>query len=259
MESHPGEAVANNVLGTQVVADLADAFGVERMVMISTDKAVNPRSVMGVTKQLAERYVHACCQRSRTKYVVVRFGNVLGSSGSVVPVFQEQIRRGGPVTVTHPEMKRYFMTIPEASQLVLQAASMGQGGEIYVLDMGSPVKIMDLARDLIRLSGFSPEEIAIEVSGMRPGEKLEEELYFDDEATLPTGHAKIQAVYHRPFRLEELEHSLGDLAKLIYEPAEVVRSKLRELVPEYQSQPGPSRATAGAHAGTVTTAEPLVS
>ena len=155
MEYNPGEAIKNNVLGTRRLAELADEHGVQEFVMISTDKAVNPTSIMGVSKQLAERFVHAFSEKAGTKFVVVRFGNVLASNGSVVPIFQEQIRRGGPITVTHPEIERFFMTIPEASQLVLQAAAMGKGGEIFVLDMGEPVRIVDLARDLVRLSGLS--------------------------------------------------------------------------------------------------------
>ena len=181
MEYNPGEAIKNNVLGTRQLAELADEHGVHEFVMISTDKAVNPTSIMGVSKQLAERFVHAFSEKAGTKFVVVRFGNVLASNGSVVPIFQEQIRRGGPITVTHPEIERFFMTIPEASQLVLQAAAMGKGGEIFVLDMGEPVRIVDLARDLIRLSGLSEDDIEIVFTGLRPGEKLYEELYFDDE------------------------------------------------------------------------------
>ncbi len=234
MEMNVGEAVKNNVLGTKQLADLAHAYGVERFVLISTDKAVNPSSVMGVSKQLAERYVHAMSQESPTRFVAVRFGNVLGSAGSVVPIFQEQIRRGGPITITDERMTRYFMTIPEASQLVLQAATMGRGGEIFVLDMGEPVRIVDLARDLIRLSGLSSDAIEIAFTGVRPGEKLYEELYFEDEETLPTTHSKLRAVYHRPYTKDEVCQVLTELMASTNGTEESIRRLLCEVVPEYR-------------------------
>jgi FlaA1/EpsC-like NDP-sugar epimerase len=186
------QAVRTNALGTLTVARAAQEAKVRKFVLISTDKAVNPTNVMGATKRLAERLCLAANNRGATRFVIVRFGNVLGSNGSVIPKFREQIASGGPVTVTHPEIVRYFMTIPEAAQLVLQAGLMGQGGEIFVLEMGDPVKIVDLARDMIKLSGFSEDEVKIEFTGLRPGEKLYEELLADNEATLPTPHPKLR-------------------------------------------------------------------
>ncbi|MBI5863194.1 MAG: polysaccharide biosynthesis protein [Planctomycetes bacterium] len=235
MEYNPGEAVKNNVRGTMTVASVAAQHGVEKFVMISTDKAVNPTSIMGGSKRLAEMYIQALNDRVGTEFITVRFGNVLGSSGSVIPIFKDQIRRGGPVTVTHPDMVRYFMTIPEAAQLVLQSASMGHGGEIYVLDMGEPVKILDLARDLITLSGFRPgEDIEIVFTGMRPGEKLFEELSIEGEDVSRTAHPKIgiwrkKAEEWTPL-VAALEHLIGEADGL---SRETLRDRLKHLVPEF--------------------------
>ncbi|MCH2118913.1 MAG: polysaccharide biosynthesis protein [Pirellulales bacterium] len=232
MEAHVGEAVKNIVLATQNVVDLAEEHGVEGLVMISTDKAVNPTSVMGSCKRLAEQYVQAKAKTSSCRLVTVRFGNVLDSAGSVVPIFREQIARGGPVTVTHPEMIRYFMLIPEAAQLVVQAGAMGRGGEIFVLDMGEPVRIIDLARDMIRLSGLRVgDDIEIEVTGLRPGEKMYEELYSDMEAHRPTSHKKIMVAASKPRHLLSVINEIAGLRVLADGPNEQVRAALDEIIP----------------------------
>lgn len=232
------EAVRNNVLGTLNVAHAAAASGAQKFVLVSTDKAVNPANVMGASKRVAELVCEALQPGCATQFVIVRFGNVLGSTGSVVPRFREQIAHGGPVTVTHPEIRRYFMSIPEAAQLVLQAGQMGRAGEIYVLDMGEPVKIVDLARQMIRLSGFAESDIRIEFIGLRPGEKLYEELLADAEGTLPTPHAKLRIAKAGGSADGSL---IGEVTAWLHESGaagdEAVRAQLRKWVPEYAVQP----------------------
>jgi FlaA1/EpsC-like NDP-sugar epimerase len=247
MERNPGEAIKNNIFGTRSIADISAEFGVDAFVMVSTDKAVNPSSVMGAAKRFAELYIQSknLAQRASdregaatsrgTRFVTVRFGNVLGSSGSVVPIFKQQIAAGGPVTVTHPDMQRYFMTIPEASQLVLQAGAIGQGGEIFVLDMGKPMKIVDLARELIRRSGLRvDEDIAIEFTGIRPGEKLYEELAGHLEETRPTSHDRIRVWQLPVAEPHEIEDGLALLAEAIDTTREQAIRALARCVPEYQ-------------------------
>jgi len=235
MEADPGEAIKNNVVGTQIVADAADNYGTAKFVMISTDKAVNPTSIMGSSKRIAEMYVQDLSRTSRTHFITVRFGNVLGSEGSVVPIFKRQIAEGGPVTITHPEMKRYFMTIPEASQLILQAAAMGEGGEIFALDMGRPVKIVDLAKTLISLSGFIPgEDIKMDFIGPRPGEKLFEELSIEGEDMQRTRHPKIGIWKNIPMDRDKLRAGIDQLANIARSDTNNgIIDKIRELVPEY--------------------------
>ena len=214
MERNIREAIINNVVGTRVVADASDRYGVKRFVMISSDKAVRPTSVMGATKRLAEMYVQALDGRSQTHFMTVRFGNVLGSAGSVVPLFKRQIQRGGPITVTDRRMTRFFMTIPEASQLVLQAGAMGTGGDLFVLDMGTPVRIVDLAKDMVRLSGLPEDAIEIVVSGIRPGEKLHEELAHKSEDITPTAHPKIMSIRSGNVSLPELDRFIASLLSM---------------------------------------------
>ncbi len=234
MERHnTWQAVRNNVLGTCCVAQAAQRHGVSKFVLISTDKAVNPTNVMGASKRLAEMVCQGLQQAEGTRFVMVRFGNVLGSTGSVIPKFREQIAKGGPITVTHPDITRYFMSIPEAAQLVLQAGLMGKGGEIFVLDMGEPVKILDLAKDLIRLSGMGEDDIRIEFTGLRPGEKLYEELLADSEHTLPTPHPKLRIAQARDVDVAWLEDLLAWVgARATQEDVEVKRT-LAQWVPEY--------------------------
>lgn len=239
MEPVPEEAVKNNVFGTLNLAQLADKYGVKRFVQISTDKAVNPTSVMGTTKRICEMIMQSMDQISETEFVAVRFGNVLGSNGSVIPLFKEQIRKGGPVTVTHPDIIRYFMTIPEAVSLVLTAGSLAKGGEIFVLDMGQPVHIRDLAENLIRLSGFRPnEDIKIEYTGLRPGEKLYEELLMDEEGMKETPYDKI--FIGRPIDIcpDDLWRSLDEMRPLAYsnQPDKVI-AELQKIVPTFTPTP----------------------
>jgi FlaA1/EpsC-like NDP-sugar epimerase len=251
MEENPGEAVKNNVFGTKIVADAALESACHAFVMVSTDKAVNPTSVMGATKRCAELYVQSLNLNPEprtlnpTRFLAVRFGNVIGSSGSVVPNFQKQIAAGGPVTVTHPDMKRYFMTIPEASQLVMQAGAIGRGGEIFILDMGQPVKILDLATQMILRSGLRPDEdIQIKFTGVRPGEKLYEELSAHNEQTCPTSHEKIRVWQLPPASTDQIELMLETLShSLSVGPAKIVDA-LKQSVSEYE----PKRAATAAPA-----------
>ena len=243
MEHQPGEAIQNNSLGTAQLADLALEFGVDRFILISTDKAIYPSSVMGASKRLAEIYVQAlfAANPNRTKFMAVRFGNVLGSSGSVIPAFHRQIAEGGPVKVTHPEMTRYFMTIPEACMLVLQSAIQGAGGEIFVLDMGKPVKIVDLARQMIELSGFKPDEdIQIEFTGVRPGEKLFEEITRKGENFAPTTHTKIFRFLSQPADLTSFRQSLQKLRDNLHQvEADQLKLMLKAAIPDYKTSPVP--------------------
>jgi FlaA1/EpsC-like NDP-sugar epimerase len=241
LEINPWEAIYNNILGSKNVIEVACASGIERFVLVSTDKAVNPTNVMGASKRVTELLVQTHANPGLTRFMAVRFGNVVGSSGSVIPLFKRQIEQGGPVTVTHPEVTRYFMTIPEAVQLILQAGTMGKGAEVFILDMGTPVKIVDMARDLIKLSGLEPEkDIDIEFIGLRPGEKLYEELVVVGEEVAPTGHDKILVLKQKGSGLltkNDLEKSIQELVKLAdARDAAGIKQKLREIVPEYTPQ-----------------------
>jgi FlaA1/EpsC-like NDP-sugar epimerase len=239
MEFHPDEAVMNNIIGTKNVAELADEYGAERVVMVSTDKAINPTSVMGASKRVAEMVVKDLGSKSNTKFVAVRFGNVLESNGSVVPMFKQQIAEGGPVTVTDREVKRYFMTLPEASQLVIQAGALGKGGEVFVLDMGEPVKVLDMAEELIRLSGFEVgEDIEIKIVGLRPGEKMFEEILTEEERSGvlgDSGHEKIFIAKVEEVEGEKLGEDVKELEGLAKEmDDEGIVRKLQEIVPSYK-------------------------
>jgi FlaA1/EpsC-like NDP-sugar epimerase len=244
MESFPNEAIQANVAGTKNMADMTVKYNVQRFVMISTDKAVNPTNIMGASKRIAEIYVQSLFRKLHvenpdcTKFITTRFGNVLGSNGSVIPYFRKQIAAGGPVTVTHPDIIRYFMTIPEACCLVMEASTLGDGGEIFVFDMGKPVKILDLARNMIRLAGYTPEkDIMIEFTGLRPGEKLYEELLNQKETTLPTANEKIMVARVREFDFDEISSKVDELIKTsrLAKPFTTV-TLMKQLVPEYISK-----------------------
>ena len=239
MEDSPNEAIKNNVFGTLKTVQAADRYGVERFVLISTDKAVNPTNIMGASKRICEMIVQAYSRRSQTQFVAVRFGNVLGSNGSVIPLFKKQIKEGGPVTVTHPDIIRYFMTIPEAVSLVLEAGAFAEGGEIFVLDMGDPVKIVDLAKNLIRLSGYVPnEDIMIEYSGLRPGEKLYEERLMEEEGLKTTENNRISVA--RPIEMDDIAFfdALMELKDAVYEETGAVRDMVKDIVPTYKIPKG---------------------
>jgi len=245
MEANPAEALKNNVLGTRNLADLSVEFGVNKFVMVSTDKAVNPTNVMGASKRIAEIYVQSLnkhlknkSHQNHTRFITTRFGNVLGSNGSVIPLFKKQIENGGPITITHKDITRYFMTIPEACQLVLEAGAMGKGGEIFIFDMGEPVRIVDLAKKMVKLSGLELEkDIHITYSGLRPGEKIFEELLNDSENTMATHHPKIMIAKVREYAYEEVNDKINDLiitAHTNNHDEDVVRH-MKQLVPEFLS------------------------
>jgi FlaA1/EpsC-like NDP-sugar epimerase len=234
MEDNPRESIQNNVYGTKILADLADKYGVKKVVMISTDKAVNPTNVMGCSKRICEIYVQSQNQHSDTQFVTTRFGNVLGSNGSVIPLFEKQIKAGGPVTVTDPNIIRFFMLIPEACKLVLEAGTMGKGGEIFVFDMGKPVKIADLAKRMILLSGA--QNIEIKYTGLRPGEKLYEEVLSNDENTKPSFHEKIRIASVREYDYDSVCKDIDELIAISHGEDDMATvKKMKEIVPEYKS------------------------
>lgn len=237
MENNPSESILTNILGTKTLADLSHEYKVERFVFVSTDKAVNPTNVMGASKRIAEIYIQSLGKKSETKFITTRFGNVLGSNGSVIPRFKKQIEQGGPITITHPDITRYFMTIPEASQLVLEAAAMGKGGEIFVFDMGESIKIVDLARKMILLVGMKEgKDISIVYTGLRPGEKLYEELLANNENTLPTHHSQILIGKVREYDYEEVKGIIEELIKSFdTQNNELIVQRMKDLVPEYKS------------------------
>jgi FlaA1/EpsC-like NDP-sugar epimerase len=238
LEMQPWKAVDNNIQGTANLVEITNKFNVERFVFVSTDKAVRPVNIMGASKRIAEMLIQSQngCGLSHTKFMTVRFGNVVGSVGSVVPLFKKQIKKGGPVTVTHPEVTRFFMTIPEACQLILQAGAMGKGGEIFLFDMGTSIKIDDMARDLIRLSGFEPDvDIKIEYIGLRPGEKLSEELVIEGEDVIPTSHEKIMVLKGMDCNLEILNGNINTLIQIANDQnIEKIKAKLQKIVAEYR-------------------------
>lgn len=235
MEVSPNEAIKNNVFGTYRTAQAADKYGVEKFVLISTDKAVNPTNVMGASKRMCEMVIQMMNRKSQTNFVAVRFGNVLGSNGSVIPLFKKQIAEGGPVTVTDPNIIRYFMTIPEAVSLVLQAGAYARGGEIFVLDMGEPVKIVDLATNLIKLSGYKPgEDIEIKFTGLRPGEKMYEELLMNEEGLKKTANKMIYIGKPIEFDDEVFQKQLDKIYKDAYDETDKIREDIKEIVPTYQ-------------------------
>jgi FlaA1/EpsC-like NDP-sugar epimerase len=243
VERNPWEGVYNNIFASKRLMEVSVRSGVERFIVISTDKAVRPTNVMGATKRMTEILMQGFCEKVKlaggvTRFMAVRFGNVLGSSGSVIPLFRRQIELGGPVTVTHPDMTRYFMSIEEASQLILQAATMGEGGEVFILEMGTPVRIGQMARDLIQLCGKEPDtEIEIIYTGLRPGEKMYEELITEGEGIVPTGHEKIMVLRGNSACLEDLQESLENLKRFAStHDAEGIKTELGRVIPEYTSQ-----------------------